>query len=114
MDDDKKQRTRALIEQAVAAQKAAEPLLKEAEGERKGYAQLDQTIAGKMEVAYHKSLSAHFLVTELWDALRPSSRLCAYGHCSLCAKKMSTWVATLPPGKPLLFWMDLSGLEDRL
>ncbi len=61
--------------------------------------------------AYRKSLSAHFLVIELWDGLSPYSRLCAHGHCSLCAKKMSTWVATLPPGKPLLFWMAAQDLK---
>ena len=129
-----------LSKQAAAAQQEADNLMHEAEGEKKGYAALDDTIAAKMEVAYHKTLAAHFLALskaagsagslaeELWvkhqDA-EQSKRQQAQDNAvcpwqlvemrregnMLSDKQLSTWMAIPPPGKPWLLWMD-TGVGD--
>ena len=135
-DEQRKKVEAELAEQAARAEQEADQLMEEAEDEKKGHAALDNTIAAKVEVAYRKTLAAHFLATskvaasagalaeEIWvkhqdeqqtkrqqaheEAGCPWSLLDWRREGSILSEKqLSAWIATAPHGKPLFFWMDL-------
>ena len=135
-DEHRKKVEAELAEQAAQAEQEADQLMEEAEDAKQGHADLDNTIAAKMEVAYRKTLAAHFLATskaaasagalaeEIWvkhqdEQQTKRQQADEEAGCPwllldwrregsiLSEKQLSAWIATVPHGKPLFFWMDL-------